>query len=106
MDNDSIEINGVQYVRADSVKAIPEGNRCVVVLDRGWVFAGTIINEGDGRVQMRDVVNVRRWSSIGFDGMVANPKSDKVVIDRMAGPLDYPVSAELFRVPVASGWGL
>lgn len=35
----TIEINGVTYVRADTK---PTGNRAVVVVDRGWVFAGDV----------------------------------------------------------------
>ena len=33
----SIEINGVEYVRADTQQV---GTRAVVVVDRGWIFAG------------------------------------------------------------------
>jgi len=105
MDNDTIEINGVQYVRADSVQAAPSGDRCVVVLDRGWIFAGTITEDDNGRVRMANVVNVRKWSGVGFEGMIADPKSSKVEIKKLSAPLDYPIHSELFRVPVPLGWG-
>ena len=40
----SIEVNGITYVPADSVgiSSTPVGNRSVVVIDRGWIFAGNV----------------------------------------------------------------
>jgi hypothetical protein len=54
-----IQINGVDYVRADSLPADkPNGNRAVVVVDRGWIFPimpeprlikyGSVNGDGDG----------------------------------------------------------
>ena len=34
-----VEINGVEYVRADT---LPRGTRAVVVIDRGWIFGGDV----------------------------------------------------------------
>ena len=34
-----IEINGVKYIKADSK---PNGTRAIIVVDRGWIFAGDI----------------------------------------------------------------
>ena len=48
--SNTITVNGVEYIRADSVPAAkPNGNRAVVVVDRGWIFAGDVTRE-DGRI--------------------------------------------------------
>ena|ERR1019366_1274239 len=101
-----ISIDGVNYVREDSVRevALP-GKRAVLVLDRGWIVAGDV-EEKDGRLLVSRALHVRSWSSIGFDGMVANPKSDNVIIKPLPNGFNVPKDAELFRVPVSDDWGL
>lgn len=101
---DQIEINGVKYIRADQA-AVPAkpGKRAVVVVDRGWIFAGDVTDE-NGRIRITRAVHVRSWNSIGFDGMVANPKSKDVTLKPVAN-VDMPADAELFRVPVCDDWG-
>ena len=95
-------IDGHTYVREDS---LPPGNRCVVVVDRGWVFAGDVTRK-DGRIVLTRAVHVRRWDSIGFDGVIANPKSEKVVLKKLDSAVDMPADAELFCIPVSDTWGL
>ena len=98
----SIEINGVEYVRAGTR---PTGNRAVVVVDRGWIFAGDVTRE-NGRIRLDRAVWVFRWESIGFDGMIANPQSSQVSIRSMPNGVDLPEGAEVFCVPVDDSWGL
>lgn len=98
----SIEINGVEYVRADTQQV---GTRAVVVVDRGWIFAGNVTRE-NGRIRLDRAVWVFRWESIGFDGMIANPKSSQVTIRSMPNGVDLPEGAEIFCVPVDDSWGL
>jgi hypothetical protein len=102
-DIETITINGVDYVRAD--QAAPNGNRAVVVIDRGWIYAGDV-TEQNGRIRLDRAVWVFRWESIGFAAVVADPDSDKVDIRKMSAPIDIPASAELYRIPVADDWGL
>ena len=99
---EKIEINGVEYVRAD---VRPTGTRAVVVVDRGWIFAGDVTRK-NGRVRLSRAVLIFRWESIGFDGMIANPKSEKVEIRPILNDVDLPEGAEIFMVPVADSWGL
>ena len=99
---EKIEINGVEYVRGD---ARPTGTRAVVVVDRGWIFAGDVVRE-NGRIRLDRAVWVFRWESIGFDGMIADPKSYKVVIRPIPNGVDLPEGAEIFLVPVDDSWGL
>ena len=101
----SITVNSIDYIRADQVQQTPTGNRAVVVIDRGWIFAGDVIRE-NGRIKLTRAVHVFRWESIGFDGVIANPKSAKVTLKPMPNGVNIPEGAEVFSVPVESGWGL
>ncbi len=96
---ETITINGINYVRAD---ARPSGNRAVVVVDRGWIFAGDVTRK-DGRIYLSNAVWVFRWSAIGFDGVITNPEEAEI---RKIADVDIPAQAEVFCVPVKDGWGL
>jgi hypothetical protein len=100
-----ISIDGIDYVRKDSIEAqLLPGKRAVVVVDRGWVFAGDV-TEKDGRIILSRALWILRWDSVGFDGMIKDPKT-KVTIRTMPSGVDLPKDAELFRVPVSDSWGL
>ena len=97
-----IQINGVDYIRADSVPALkPNGNRAVVVVDRGWIFAGDV-NRADGRIRLSRALHVFKWESIGFAKMIETADADL----RPIADVDIPASAEIFCVPVSDNWGL
>ena len=93
-----IQINGVTYVRADSV---PTGNRAVVVVDRGWIFAGDV-TRGDGRIKLSRAVHVFKWEGFGFSKMIETEQADL----RPIADVDMPAGAEIFCVPVSDNWGL
>jgi hypothetical protein len=105
VDVQEIVVDGETYVKSSSVQALPKGPRVVVVVDRGWIFAGDVTEE-DGRVYLDNALWVFRWEGVGFDGMIANPKSGKVTIKPLATRVDLPASSEVFRVPVDAKWGL
>jgi hypothetical protein len=98
----SIKINGIRYVRADSLPTVaPNGNRAVVVVDRGWIFAGDVTRK-DGRIRLSRALHVFKWESIGFAKMVETVKADL----RPITDVDIPEGAEIFCVPVSENWGL
>lgn len=97
-----IIIDGVRYVQE---QAIPTGNRCVVVVDRGWVFAGDVTDK-DGRVYLDRAVWVFRWETVGFAAVVADPKKAKADIRPLTTRVDLPKDSEIFRMPVKADWGL
>jgi hypothetical protein len=99
--DDRISVNGVEYVRAD---AKPAGNRAVVVVDRGWIFAGDVRRE-NGRIYLSRAVWVFKWESVGFAAMIAAPKSARADLRHIAD-VDMPADAEIFCVPVHESWGL
>ena len=100
----TLTVNGVEYVRADSVQQTPAGNRAVIVVDRGWIFAGDVTRE-NGRIKLSRAVHVFRWESIGFDGVIKNPKSNKVTLRPLAD-VDMPADSEIFAIPVPDDWGM
>lgn len=103
--DETITINNVEYIRADQTQKLIAGTRAVIVVDRGWIFAGDVTRE-KGRIKLSRAVWVFRWESIGFDGVIANPKDKKVTIKPLPNGVDIPEGAEIFCVPVSDDWGL
>ncbi len=102
---EKVTLNGVEYVRADAVPAPRKGSRVVVVVDRGWIFAGDA-EDGGSRLVLTRAVLVRRWESIGFSGMLREPKSNKVTLEQMPTSVEIPWGSVIFQNPVADDWGL
>ena len=101
----TITINDVEYTPVAEAQQQVRGNRAVVVVDRGWIFAGDVTRE-NGRIKITRAVWVFSWETIGFDGVIANPKSERVIIKPMPNGVDLPEGAEIFSVPVSEDWGL
>jgi hypothetical protein len=101
--SNTITVNGVEYIRADSVPAAkPNGNRAVVVVDRGWIFAGDVARE-DGRIKLSRAVWVFKWEGCGFAKVIEDPSKADI---RIMADVDIPAGAEIFCVPVHEQWGL
>ena len=106
IDADVLVVNGQKYHREGTQGPPPiPGKRAVIVVDRGWIFAGDV-TEKDGRIRLDRAVWVFRWESIGFDGVLKNPKDPKIALRRLESPVDLPSDAEIFRCPVGDSWGL
>jgi hypothetical protein len=92
----------------DGVKFTPEkahtGNRAVIVVDRGWIFAGDV-SDANGRILLTRAVWVFRWEKVGFAAVVRDPKHAGVDI-RPVDDVDIPARSEIFRIPVSGDWGL
>jgi hypothetical protein len=100
--SNTLTINGVDYVRADTVACAPAGSRAVVVVDRGWIFAGDIARE-NGRIILSRAVWVFRWESCGFAKVIEDPSGADI---RPIANVEIPEGAEIFSVPVSDDWGL
>lgn len=97
---DKITVNGVEYSRVAT-----NGSRAVMVLDRGWIFAGDLDRSTQGRIRMTRVVHVVSWRTGGFAGMVADPIKAQAKLTPCTD-LDVPGDAELFCAPVPDNWGV
>lgn len=92
----NININGVEYA------PVNVGPRAVIVVDRGWIFAGDV-REENGRIYLTRAVWVFRWESVGFAAVINDSAKADI---RKISDLDIPSGSEIFRVPVNDGWGL
>lgn len=96
----NITLNGVEYAPVKPAT----GARAVVVVDRGWIFAGDVTRKA-GRIRLGRALHVFKWESVGFAGMIDNPKKAKADL-RPIADVDMPAGEEIFCVPVADDWGL
>jgi len=96
----TITVNGIEYAPAKKAT----GTRAVVVVDRGWIFAGDVTRE-NGRIYISNALHVFKWEALGFSGMISDPNAAKADL-RPISDVDIPAGAEVFSVPVADGWGL
>ena len=102
----TIQINGMEYVSKDSVSSIPTGDREVVVIDRGWIFAGDVVRDAaTGDLTLHNAIHVFRWEEIGYTGVLENPTSKKVTLKTCAYPVKVPAGSVIFTNPVPSDWG-
>jgi hypothetical protein len=98
---EEVTVCGTKYRKAEDV---PTGTRAVVVVDRGWIFAGNVTRK-DGRILLTDALLVFKWEALGFHGMLANPTDSRVRLEKMPYPVDIPEDSEIFIVPVPDTWG-
>ena len=98
MNADTITVNGETY------QMVNKGNRAVIVVDRGWIFAGDVSITPQGAIRLDNALHVFKWESCGFPAMVADPKKTKADL-RPISAVEIPVSSEIFRIPVANDWG-
>jgi hypothetical protein len=99
---ETLMIDEVKYVRADTISEKPKGNRAIIVVDRGWIFAGDVTRE-NGRIKLSRALHVFKWESVGFAGIITNTKKADL---RPISDVDIPEDAEIFCVPVSESWGL
>ena len=79
--------------------------RYVIIVDRGWIFAGDVSETADGYIRLDNAVHVFGWSGIGYARAIAEWKTDKVDC-RKCDPVEIPKDAVIFRTPVPDGWGI
>jgi hypothetical protein len=99
---DTLQINGVDYVRADSVPAAsPEiGPTQIVVADKGFVFVGNVEDHADGSVTIRNCRNIRYWGTTKGLGELAVGPTSKTIVD----PYGTVKLTPILRIAVVSGW--
>ena len=100
----TIIVDGITYERKQERK----GNRCFVVVDHGWIYAGNV-EDRDGRVLIHNAVWVFRWSKIGLTAVLENPLREEVDIRSLPNgctTVDLPASSEVYRIQVPDDWGV
>ena len=85
-----VEINGVKYIRKDSVKEVKEftGDIKIVILQRGWVYIGRFERNGND-CKLHNSYNIRVWgTSKGLPELV-NGATSKTVLDKCDGVVEF-----------------
>jgi len=94
-----IVIYGIEYRPVEK-----SGNRALIVVDRGWIFAGDVTEE-NGRIKLSRAVWVFRWTGgQGISGVINDPCTDCDI--RPIDDVDIPKESEIYRIAVAKNWGL
>ena len=98
----TLTINGVEYVRADSVPvASPElGPTQIVVADKCFVFVGNVEDHADGSVTIRNCRNIRYWGTTKGLGELTTGPTAKTLSD----PYGTVRLTPILRIAVVSGW--
>jgi hypothetical protein len=94
----------VEYIRKDHAPKPITGSRVVLVVDRGWIFAGDA-TRANGRIRLTRALHVFSWPGGGFAKVIEDPKATKADLRKIAD-VDVPEASEVFCVPVPDSWGL
>ena len=89
MSENTMQINGVEYVRADSIKPVPVGDVKIVILPRGWNMIGIFSQEGS-RCTLSNASVIRRWGTTKGLGELAlkGPLKD-TILDPCPLPVEF-----------------
>jgi hypothetical protein len=102
IDHNSLTLNGVEYVRKDSIPETsqPIGPVRIIIADRGWVFVGNCEDHEDGTVTITNCRNIRKWgTSAGLGELIDGPKSGTVA-DSYGTVKCLPIAT----IAVRKGW--
>ncbi len=93
----TLKIDDVEYIRKDSV-AQTEGDIKIVVLDRGFVYVGSVSKEEDFIV-IRNAKNIRQWGTTkGLGELIGGPLSETKLDN--AGTVRAPFRALISLIDV------
>ena len=80
------------------------GDRHIVVLDRGWIFAGRMSLDKETNVYtVTDCVNIRYFKKVGFGGLSQGAKNAEATLDKCV-PIKFHARAMIFCVPISENW--
>ena len=100
----SDEIKKALDVLKSATENCVTGTDAIVVLDRGWIFQGSLSYEPETDVYtLVDCVNIRKWESGGFGMLTKSPKKASAVLDN-SEPIKFKSNALIMSVPVKEGW--
>jgi len=94
----SIAIDGVEYRPVVSEKS----RKQIVILQRGWVFAGSVEEDGDN-VIIRNAECIRIWGTTRGLGELRTGKTSKTATDSY-GTVEVHRLAIVGRINIESGW--
>ena len=85
-----VEINGIQYVRKDSISEVKEftGDIKIVVLQRGWVYVGRFERDGND-CKLRNAYNIRSWGTTKGLPELVNGATPSTILDKCEGIVEF-----------------
>ena len=96
----TIKIDDVEYVRADA-QVKPDADCKIVVLDRGFVYVGSVKWAGDFLI-ISDAKNIRIWGTTKGLGELVSGPLPKTVLDKV-GTVRVPLHALIHIIDVEQG---
>ena len=85
-----VELNGVIYIRKDSVKQTQEytGDIKIVVLQRGWVYVGRFEKNGDD-CKLHNASCIRVWGTTKGLQELVNGATTTTKLDKCEGVVEF-----------------
>jgi hypothetical protein len=80
-----------------------DGELSIVVLHRGWIFAGALTGDATEGYRLDKCMNVRSWANGGFGGLTMGAKSSGAKLDA-ARAIEFEADAAILIAPLARGW--
>jgi hypothetical protein len=103
-----IEINGVKYLRADSIAQTKsfEGNIKIVVLQRGWIYIGRFERNGND-CKLSNAYNIRSWGTTKGLPELVNGATKDTKLDKCEGIVEFDWLTVIHTITVdKSKWNL
>jgi hypothetical protein len=105
-DINEVEINGVKYVRKDSVQSSVEhtGDIRIVVLQRGWVYIGRFERTGND-CKLHNAYNIRSWGTTKGLPELVNGATKDTKLDKCEGVVEFDWLTTIHTITVnQSAW--
>jgi hypothetical protein len=98
-----IQINGVEYVRKDSIKESKqyEGDIKIVVLQRGWVYIGRFERVGND-CKLHNAYNIRTWGTTKGLPELVNGATKDTKLDKCEGIVEFDYLTVICTITVNS----
>lgn len=88
-DINEVEINGVKYVRKDSVKSVEHtGDIKIVILQRGWVYIGRFERSGTD-CKLHNASCIRTWGTTKGLQELVNGATSSTKLDKCDGVVEF-----------------
>ena len=94
--SDTLTVNGIEYIRADTAPAGPPTDHRIIVADRGWVFVGPASTDDNGDIVISPAKCIRYWGTDsakpGLGYLAMNGPTDKTKLDA-SGTVRIPANS-------------
>ena len=101
-----VEVNGVKYIRKDSVKEQKEydGDIKIVVLQRGWIYIGRFERIGND-CKLHNAYNIRSWGTTKGLPELVNGATKDTKLDKCEGVVEFDWLTTIHTITVnSSAW--